>query len=616
MDVMKPKASSHVPSGEEWMFEVKYDGFRGVLTWSIETIQLTSKNNKDLTSNFPEIIDFCKDQQAVVEPYLPLTLDGEIVILNNPYQANFSLLQKRGRLKNEDSIRKTASMRPASFCVLYSHRWVKTYVFDAKYYKTLDLPRLKRDILFNLFLLLWVKMEIVDVCEYEDVNILEKTLTHFRFVVRETEIEELKGNQLVKRRVVNIGIMDKRDGYIAPHPLTDFIRAKYEFKGIGISSQINAAREIVKFLNFIYEEIENGDNQFVPLKTSGLKGLRLHHASRYITYLTSKGLKRNTVMTTESYLTRFYHFLLQQELVEEDIMLEQQVNRMGSLVLLSPFTHPSLETRYPSRQEPIVNKLKDFGNNRYQLVVEFIQETREVSPEIALGICFQFYGGLRRGEVVNLTPGCLKPQGLYGMNSLVMDVENHQDMLFSHLKDTKKEQVKKTRKQTVLPNNLLTEVYKKHMEMLHSKKLKNQSVLFFNSNGLAMSGYSYEQKFKKVKESFLSKLLATPGRYSDYKLLSETSWSTHIGRGIFTNFLLDMGLTVTQIAIARGDSNIDSALAYVDKKNTIKNIQEMINEFNNINPGDFGKINPQSINTHWNKDVFTLGKRSRYSLTN
>ncbi|MEK5443614.1 site-specific integrase [Fredinandcohnia sp. FSL W7-1320] len=445
---------------------------------------------------------------------------------------------------------------------------------------------------------------------------MENELTHFRFVVRESEIEEWKSNQLVKKRVVNIGIMDKRNGFIAPHPLTDFIRTKYEFKGMGISSQINVAREIVKFLNFIYEEIENGNGNFTPLKVSGLRGLRLIHASRYITYLTAKGLKRNTVLTAEGYLTRFYHFLQQQELLEEDIMLDHQVNKMGSLVLLSPFTHPSLETRYPSRHEPIINKLKDFGKNRYQLVVEFIQEAREISPEIALGICFQFYGGLRRGEVVNLTLGSLKPQGLYGLNSLVLDVDNHQDLLFSHLKDTKKEQVKKIRKQTVLPNNLLTVVYKDHMEILHRKKLKNQSILFYNSDGQAMSGYSYEQKFNKVKESFLSKLLSTPGRYSDYKLLSETSWSTHIGRGIFTNFLFDMGLTVTQIAIARGDSNIESALAYVDKKITIKNIQEMINQFNNTSPDDFGKINPQSINTHWNKDVLSLGKRSRHTLTN
>ena len=48
-------------------------------------------------------------------------------------------------------------------------------------------------------------------------------------------------------------------------------------------------------------------------------------------------------------------------------------------------------------------KLVDFGENRYELVQRFIKITQDVAPDIALGICFQFFGGLRTGEVVNLT---------------------------------------------------------------------------------------------------------------------------------------------------------------------------------------------------------------------
>src|SRR5699024_10272989 len=60
---------------------------------------------------------FCQDQQELINDLLPLQLDGELVILNHPYQANFSLVQKRGRSKNKTSIEKAAQLRPASLQV-------------------------------------------------------------------------------------------------------------------------------------------------------------------------------------------------------------------------------------------------------------------------------------------------------------------------------------------------------------------------------------------------------------------------------------------------------------------------------------------------------------------
>lgn len=113
---MKPIASTEIPYGDEWLYEVKYDGFRCVLHWHEDgSIQLTSKNKKDLTENFPEIVTFCKEQFKHIKNSLPLQFDGELVILNNDYQANFSWIQKRGRLKNADKIQQSAIKRPASF---------------------------------------------------------------------------------------------------------------------------------------------------------------------------------------------------------------------------------------------------------------------------------------------------------------------------------------------------------------------------------------------------------------------------------------------------------------------------------------------------------------------
>ncbi|WP_245736045.1 DNA ligase D [Virgibacillus subterraneus] len=112
---MKPNASEQIPTGTEWVYEVKYDGFRCVLHWEKETIRLISRNDTDLTANFPEIIMACLAKQSSIEDSLPLRVDGELVVLNNEYQANFSWIQKRGRLKNKEPIENAAATRPASF---------------------------------------------------------------------------------------------------------------------------------------------------------------------------------------------------------------------------------------------------------------------------------------------------------------------------------------------------------------------------------------------------------------------------------------------------------------------------------------------------------------------
>jgi bifunctional non-homologous end joining protein LigD len=115
MDVMKPISSSEIPLGNEWLYEVKYDGYRCILRWSKDNLQLLSKNKTDLTDKFPEIIEYCKSQQAQLQQHLPLTIDGELVVLNNSYQANFSWIQKRARMHHMDSIQAAAMKRPASF---------------------------------------------------------------------------------------------------------------------------------------------------------------------------------------------------------------------------------------------------------------------------------------------------------------------------------------------------------------------------------------------------------------------------------------------------------------------------------------------------------------------
>ncbi|WP_173918322.1 DNA ligase D [Halobacillus sp. Marseille-Q1614] len=109
---MLPTLTNTPPKSKEWSYEIKYDGFRVLLHWTTEGITLTSRNGKNLTAQFPEITD----TDHITPPTdLPLLLDGELVILNNPYQANFELVQQRGRTKRKDKVKELSKKRPAKF---------------------------------------------------------------------------------------------------------------------------------------------------------------------------------------------------------------------------------------------------------------------------------------------------------------------------------------------------------------------------------------------------------------------------------------------------------------------------------------------------------------------
>jgi bifunctional non-homologous end joining protein LigD len=76
------------PEPGEWLYEIKFDGFRAVAFKHGESVHLLSRNEKDFAERFPEIAD------AVAELDLEdIILDGEIVALDKEGRSSFQLLQ-------------------------------------------------------------------------------------------------------------------------------------------------------------------------------------------------------------------------------------------------------------------------------------------------------------------------------------------------------------------------------------------------------------------------------------------------------------------------------------------------------------------------------------------
>jgi len=109
----------------EWLFEIKWDGYRAVAFIAQRKVRLVSRNQNDLTAQYSElqsIPSFIKAETAV--------LDGEIATLDEQGRSSFSLMQQRTGIRSGG--RRTGSRQDIP--VLY-------YVFDLLYLDGYDLRR-------------------------------------------------------------------------------------------------------------------------------------------------------------------------------------------------------------------------------------------------------------------------------------------------------------------------------------------------------------------------------------------------------------------------------------------------------------------------------------------
>jgi bifunctional non-homologous end joining protein LigD len=93
-DVQLAKLVDKVPEGEDWIYELKYDGFRIVAYLKNNQVQLISRNGNDYTEKFQSIAD------ALIEwgNDKSMVLDGEVVVLDKNGKTDFQALQ--GYLKS------------------------------------------------------------------------------------------------------------------------------------------------------------------------------------------------------------------------------------------------------------------------------------------------------------------------------------------------------------------------------------------------------------------------------------------------------------------------------------------------------------------------------------
>jgi bifunctional non-homologous end joining protein LigD len=85
-------------SGDDWIFELKYDGYRIIAVKNDDKALLFSRNGNDLTHRFPVVAG---ELSAVKASFV---IDGEVCYMEGPEKANFQKLKHPVKAKEQDRV--------------------------------------------------------------------------------------------------------------------------------------------------------------------------------------------------------------------------------------------------------------------------------------------------------------------------------------------------------------------------------------------------------------------------------------------------------------------------------------------------------------------------------
>lgn len=410
-----------------------------------------------------------------------------------------------------------------------------------------------------------------------------------RYKVKEKMVSELCAGKtiMVKRAVIIEEFTDYRGIKIElPSALNGYLYNS--FKNSPISNAKNAADVICPFLNYIkLQVIEDDDEYFNAIEKKGIFGLNFYHAASYLNYcIDVKKISRATALKYTDQILDFYQYLIDLEMLDKSVKFTYTLAKVSGgkkkqKIRDNPFKNAKYKVHYPSESKTKKTKLNNMEEHIWQL---FLQVSEKYAPSITLGIAFQMFGGLRRGEVVNLMVNSIRKQREKDISRMTLYIRKNQSLLFKDRKiELSKCGVKKERDQEVFNfNSQLYKYYENHLNF-RSKLLKEtgkvSEALFVDENGDAMCGVRYEQLWKKVKKKFLDALqLNSYSQYYEF-CKEKNTWGTHIGRGIFTNLCLEYNFakTARELANLRGDKYEDSSQPYIDQFKLSRKVAKTLN---------------------------------------
>ncbi len=114
MRPMLATKGDHVPTGDGWSHEVKWDGMRILADISAGSraagTRLTSRNENDVTAAWPDVARSPLGDRD-------LLVDGEVIALNDAGVPDFRVLQERMHVRNARTVARLVEQVPVTFMV-------------------------------------------------------------------------------------------------------------------------------------------------------------------------------------------------------------------------------------------------------------------------------------------------------------------------------------------------------------------------------------------------------------------------------------------------------------------------------------------------------------------
>ena len=443
-----------------------------------------------------------------------------------------------------------------------------------------------------------------------------------RYKTRTDVIKDFSKYNTFEKKEVFIVREDINTGVWIPSQLSEFLRVYCS--NDAPSTKDLKGRTICNFINFWLDKVDEDEDPDVKiLKEKGLYGLKLVHAAKYLNYISGSIENQNsyaTVKKKESIIIDFYYYLQNKGVTKgKDAKIETKISRRklangkeskkGDLIKISPFNekgsnlyvmfppkNPTAESGY-KRRKP---KLPDMKVKIFSLFLEYVQEE---ASHIAFQVYLQCMGGLRCGEVVNLTVEDITIER--EKKRIFLNIQDRQVELFGKKNKSLNSEVKFERENQVVFdfNNKLMDVADKHLQTLAKNTKvkcteKNNRPLFVNEYGKPMTGDVYRKLFNEMRDKFIDWL--EDFKPSAAKELKQHEWSTHIGSLLFTYYIIKMGIADNSLgepdakilAALRGDTNINSAMAYISKKAILEAVDRNIQKLSKL-AVNFDELLPQ-----------------------
>ncbi|MGE6717712.1 hypothetical protein ACQKGD_10095 [Peribacillus frigoritolerans] len=401
----------------------------------------------------------------------------------------------------------------------------------------------------------------------EENKVLEfNPYENIRFEVRNTKIEKDKGRMGIEvNEYATIVLVNKENKREVPHPLTSFIYDKWRFSRY--NNQLARAKHLTTFLNHTLIEF------YTLFKVRSISDLDVVHGVHFLEHKKEQGCSRNTLRTYDKTIIYFYEYLANKgqlkNLKKEDF--EWTINYRTKKKTLKSLFIPKMQSLPAVKVDD--TKARTLEEHH---VIAFIRTAMTVANDIALGVYLAIFGGLRGSEVMSVKRSEIKKLGVYGENGLIVRLKTD-----SRVAKGSGNRVKSPGVQPIdAVKGLLQELYRTHLERYPAPKDGSDS-LFVNSRGASMQYQTFNQKFKKVKKAFIEKLKESDNPDDKLYALNYQSlkWSTHIGRGTYSNNIAEECQHLIELMRARRDSSPESALPYlVNTKNSINQMNQGLEE--------------------------------------